>query len=131
MAEFDFSKVQAKKSEKVPALVRSRSSKPNPLAPQYDISAKDSNSEGYGSWQYLDLPGKVETQTVTSADGKTTEKTTYGNVVKQAQNLLRQAAAAKDKGVSFRVEEGNDKNKLPAGTLRLHYQAKPKRGSDH
>lgn len=127
MAEFDFSKVQAKKSEKVPALTRARSSKPNPLAAQYDISNKDSNTEGYGSWQYLDLPGKVETVT----DGQGKEKTTYGNVIKQAQNFLRQAAAAKDKGVSFRVEEANDKNKLPAGTLRLHYQAKPKRGSDH
>jgi hypothetical protein len=127
MAEFDFSKVQAKKSEKVPALTRSRQSKPNPLTAQYDVSNKDSDKDGYGSWQYLDLPGKVETTT----DPQGREKITYGNVVKQAQNYLRQAAAASDKGVSFRVEEPNEKNKLAAGTLRVHYQAKPKRGSDH
>lgn len=127
MAEFDFGKVEVKKSAKVPALTRTRASRPNPLAKQYDESDKVKDASGYGTWLYLDLPGKVETTT----DNAGKEKTTYGNVIKQAMNYLRQAAAGKDRGVSFRVEEPNKENKLADGTLRLHFQAKPKRGADN
>lgn len=127
MAEFDFGKVEVKKSAKVPALTRTRQSRPNPLAARYEQSDKNRNADGYGEWLSMDLPGKVET--VTDNAGK--EKVTYGNVVKQAMNYLRQAAANKNRGVSFRVEEPDGENKLKDGTLRLHFQAKPKRGADN
>lgn len=127
MAEFDFGKVEVKKSDKVPALTRTRASRPNPLTKQYEESDKERNKDGYGLWLYLDLPGKVET----TKDNAGKEKTTYGNVIKQAMNFLRQAAANKDRGVSFRVEEPTASNKVGSGNLRLHFQAKPKRGADN
>lgn len=121
MAEFDFTKVQVKKSEKVPTLTRQRESAPNPLEGIYAESVKGGKN-GYGAWLNMTVPGKTET-TVTERDGKKVEKVHYGPTVKKAMNYLRQAAAAKDLGVSFRPEDNGD------GTVTLHFQSKPKRGS--
>jgi hypothetical protein len=127
MAEFDFNKVQVTKSEKVPALTRSRTSAPNPLSNQYAESVKAKGKDGLGAWLNIPMPGKEET-TIVEKDGKQTSKLTYGPTVKKAMNYLRQAAAAMGLGVSFRVETPNAVNKLAEGTVKLHFQSKPKRG---
>jgi hypothetical protein len=121
MAEFNFSNVKVAKSEKVPALKRTRTSAPNPLVGIYAESVKATGADGHGAWMNMVLPGKAET-VVTEVNGKKTEKTVYGPTVKKAMNLLRQAAAAEDKGVSFRATDDGK------GNITLHFQSKPKRG---
>lgn len=114
MAEFNFTNVKATPSKDVPALTRSRTAQPNPLESVYAESMKTTDNSGHGAWLHLDLPGKTE-----EIDGKTS----YGPTVKKAMGYLRQAAATKDKGVSFRVVDGGK------GQITLHFQSKPKRGN--
>lgn len=114
MTDFNFETAKVTVAKEAPKQTRVRLAGPNPFTDKLLQSlTKGTDADGTGTWLQMTLPGTPET----NEHGKTT----YGDVVKKAMNLIASAASAMDKGSDRHVADNGD------GTVTLSFRARARR----
>lgn len=114
MTDFNFNDIKVTVPKVAPKQSRVRLAGPNPFTDKLLLSlTKGTDADGTGTWLEMILPGKAET----NEHGRKH----YGDVVKQAMNLIASAAAAMDKGSDRIIADNED------GTVTLSFRARARR----